>query len=591
MKRNLIHTTAAMVTCIVAFAMVTPTLWAKKKVQQAHVAPASTLSYNDQRRFDYFFLEAVKQENAGRYASALALMNHCLEINPNAAEVYYMQAPYYAQLKNDSLALACLQKAASLRPDNATFTERLGQFYINSGNFDKAIETYERLTSNSKDRDNDDALNILGQLYNRKKDFHGVLRTLERLEQINGITEETTLSKVRAYEMLDNKNAAYKALKQLSDDHPNDVNYRLMLGNWLMQNQKESAAHKIFTEVLAEDPDNSFAQASLYDYYRAKNDEAMAIQVRDKMLISPKTEAETKLSIMRQVVQENEREGGDSTKVLALFDRITTANPNDADMAELKAAYMSVKKMPDSLINNALRRVIDIAPDNTGARLQLIQNLWKQQRWDDILALSKPAQAYNPEEMVFYYFEGIACYQKDQKDQALDAFRRGVTQINANSNKDIVSDFYELMGEILYQKGRVNEAFAAYDSCLQWKPDNIGCLNNYAYYLGEQGKDLDKAEAMSYRVIKDQPNNGTYLDTYAWLLFLKKRYAEAQVYIDQALKNDSTSLKSKVVLEHAGDIHAMNGNVEKAIEYWKMALKEGADKAVINRKIKLKKPF
>ena len=411
------------------------------------------------------------------------------------------------------------------------------------------------------------------------------------MEQINGVTEETTLSKVRAYEMLDNKNAAYKALKQLSDDHPNDVNYRLMLGNWLMQNQKESAAHKIFTEVLAEDPDNSFAQASLYDYYRAKNDEAMAIQVRDKMLISPKTEAETKLSIMRQVVQENEREGGDSTKVLALFDRITTANPNDADMAELKAAYMSVKKMPDSLINNALRRVIDIAPDNTGARLQLIQNLWKQQRWDDILALSKPAQAYNPEEMVFYYFEGIACYQKDQKDQALDAFRRGVTQINANSNKDIVSDFYELMGEILYQKGRVNEAFAAYDSCLQWKPDNIGCLNNYAYYLGEQGKDLDKAEAMSYRVIKDQPNNGTYLDTYAWLLFLKKRYAEAQVYIDQALKNDSTSLKSKVVLEHAGDIHAMNGNAEKAIEYWKMALKEGADKAVINRKIKLKKPF
>ena len=232
---------------------------------------------------------------------------------------FYLLAPYLPHKKNDSLALACLQKAASLRPDNATFTERLGQFYINSGNFDKAIETYERLTSNSKDRDNDDALSILGQLYNRKKDFHGVLRTLERLEQINGVTEETTLSKVRAYEMLDNKNAAYKALKQLSDDHPNDVNYRLMLGNWLMQNQKESAAHKIFTEVLAEDPDNSFAQASLYDYYRAKNDEAMAIQVRDKMLISPKTEAETKLSIMRQVVQENEREGGYSKMVLEFF--------------------------------------------------------------------------------------------------------------------------------------------------------------------------------------------------------------------------------------------------------------------------------
>ena len=96
---------------------------------------------------------------------------------------------------------------------------------------------------------------------------------------------------------------------------------------------------------------------------------------------------------------------------------------------------------------------------------------------------------------------------------------------------------------------------------------------------------------MSYRTVKEEPNNGTYLDTYAWLLFLKKRYSEAQVYIDQALKNDSNSLKSKVVVEHAGDIHAMNGDTNKAIEYWKKALELGADKAVINRKIKLKKPF
>lgn len=590
MKRNLIHIAAATATCVVALAMATPKAWAKKKVQPTKVAPVKTLSYNDKRRFDYFFLEAVKQENIGNYASALDLMNHCLAINPNAAEVYFMQAPYYVQLKKDSLALACLEKAATLRPDNSTFTERLGQFYINSGNFDKAIQTYEKLTANTKETGNSDALNVLMQLYGRQKDFNGVLKTLNKIEIVNGITEETTLQKVRAYEMLDDKTSAFKALKQLCDDHPNDVNYKLMLGNWLMQNQKEADAHKIFTAVLAEDPDNTFAQASLYDYYRAKNNDAMATQLRDKMLISPKTDNETKLSIMKQVVQESERTGGDSTAVLALFDKITSANPNDGNMAELKAAYMSVKNMPDSLVNNALRQVVAVAPENTGARLQLIQSLWKKQRWDEILTLSKQAQAYTPEEMVFYYFEGMANYQIDKKDQALDAFKRGVSQINPKSDKEIVAEFYELMGEILYQKKQYKEAFAAYDSCLQWKPDKASCLNNYAYYLGEQGKDLDKAEAMSYKAIKNEPNNGTYLDTYAWLLFLKKRYAEAQVYIEQALKNDSTSLKSKVVLEHAGDIYAMNGDTKKAIEYWNMALKLGADKAVINRKIKMKKP-
>ena len=65
-------------------------------------------------------------------------------------------------------------------------------------------------------------------------------------------------------------------------------------------------------------------------------------------------------------------------------------------MAELKAAYMSVKNMPDSLVNNALRQVVAVAPENTGARLQLIQSLWKKQRWDEILTLSKQAQATHP---------------------------------------------------------------------------------------------------------------------------------------------------------------------------------------------------
>ena len=95
MKRNLIHTAVATAALTLAFALATPNLWAKKKVQPKKVVPANALSYNDQRRFNYFFLEAVKQENAGKYASALSLLNHCQSINPNAAEVYFMQAPYF----------------------------------------------------------------------------------------------------------------------------------------------------------------------------------------------------------------------------------------------------------------------------------------------------------------------------------------------------------------------------------------------------------------------------------------------------------------------------------------------------------------
>ena len=221
--------------------------------------------------------------------------------------------------------------------------------------------------------------------------------------------------------------------------------------------------------------------------------------------------------------------------------------------------------------------------------MQLIRSYLDKKDWNKIINLSKQGIQYNPEEMAFYYFMGWSSFQKGDMDMALDAFRRGVSQINSQSDRDIASDFYAMMGDILHQKGKRSDAFAAYDSCLQWKPDNIYCLNNYAYYLSEEGENLQKAEQMSYKTIKLEPKNSTFLDTYAWILFMEKRYAEAKIYIDQAIQNDTDSVKSIVIIEHAGDIYAMNGNTEQAMSYWHEAMKTGGDNAILQRKIKLKK--
>ena len=105
-------------------------------------------------------------------------------------------------------------------------------------------------------------------------------------------------------------------------------------------------------------------------------------------------------------------------------------------------------------MDNALKHVLTISPDNAAARIQLIQAQWPKKKWDDIISLCKPAMEYNPDEMAFYYFMGLAYYQKDQQDKALDTFRRGVGEINSQSNPDIVSDFYAIMGDILHQKGK-----------------------------------------------------------------------------------------------------------------------------------------
>jgi tetratricopeptide (TPR) repeat protein len=221
--------------------------------------------------------------------------------------------------------------------------------------------------------------------------------------------------------------------------------------------------------------------------------------------------------------------------------------------------------------------------------MQLVAYAWEADDMDKVISLCQEARQYTPDEMLFYYYQGIAYYKRDSLESALSAFQNGIGVINDNSDPAIVSDFYAVMGDILHQKGLAEAAFAAYDSCLVWKDDNVGCLNNYAYYLSERGERLTQAEEMSYKTVKAEPKNATYLDTYAWILFMQGRYAEAKIYIDQALQNMEKSEGNAVIIEHAGDIYAQNKEIDRAVSFWQDAQQQKPEDQLLIRKIKLKK--
>lgn len=574
------------VVILMVFGITLPVLAKEKKKQIVAVKTpqADILSYNDRQRYSYFFLEAVKQQNSGNYAAAFDLLSRCLQINPNAAETYYMLARYLSQLKQDSTALAYLEKAASLRPDNDTYQEQVAQFYIGVGDYVKATDAYERLYSTNRDRT--DVLNILLKLYKQQNNHAMMLNTIARIEQLEGESEQLSLSKMNVYEMMGDSKNAYQTLKELAASHPNDLNYRIMLGNWLMQNKRQKEACKLFEQALKEEPDNTYAQSSMYDYYRSTGQTEQAQQMMEQILLGKNTPSDSRLQFLRQAVQENEQQGGDSMNIINLIHRMQEVVPKDAQLAEMKAAYYTLKQMPEEEVNRALVELLELAPDNAGARFQLIQNKWSKENWEEVAELSEPGMLYNPEEMAFYYFTGLARYYQKDDDRALDAFQRGTAEINSKSDPSIVSDFYAIMGEIYHRKGDSEKAYAAYDSCLQWKPDQVMTLNNYAYYLSVDGKDLKRAEEMSAKTIKAEPKNATFLDTYAWVLYKQGRYAEAKIYIDQALQNDTDSVVSAEVLEHAGDINLKVGNRPEAVKYWQQALAAGGGKDALEQKIK-----
>ncbi|MBQ4386313.1 MAG: tetratricopeptide repeat protein [Prevotella sp.] len=559
----------------------------------AWLAGVPCLAQDTARRYDAMFLEAICQREKGNSDAAFDLLRHCVEIDSMRSEAWFYLAQYYQALKDKDRALSYTRKAVQLEPDNATYLETLAQAYIDQRKYGEAAETLEQLYGQNRDRD--DVLGMLVQLYEQQEDYDKAIDALSRLEIAEGKSERLSYAKSQLYTQKGDKKAAIDEMKQLADQYPNDLGYRCMYANTLYQNGQKKKAVALYDGILKAEPDNRMAQLAMLAYYHDQQDTARQNRMTEQILFNKNTTQQDRIALLRQVIGESERQGGDSTRVLQLFHRMIDGSTADADIALFCATYMSLKKMPQDSISPVLERVLELAPDNAAARLQLVSYAWQAEDKDRVIALCRDARQYNPDEMAFYYYQGIAYYQKDQLDDALNAFQNGISVITDQSDPDIVSDFYAVMGDIMHQKGREQEAYAAYDSCLAWKEDNIGCLNNYAYYLSEKGQQLDKAEQMSYRTIKAEPKNATYLDTYAWILFMQKRYSEARIYIDQTLQCDSDS--SAVLLEHAGDIYYHVGDTEKAVALWQQALEKASDKSevkndrkqVLIRKIKLKK--
>ena len=108
-------------------------------------------------------------------------------------------------------------------------------------------------------------------------------------------------------------------------------------------------------------------------------------------------------------------------------------------------------------------------------------------------------------------------------------------------------------------------------------------MNNYAYYLSLKGEHLGIAEKLSAKVIQANPDNATYLDTYAWVFFMKKDYQLAKFYMETALSKAIED--SAVLIEHYGDILFYLNEKDNALLQWKKSLEKGNPSKILKQKI------
>lgn len=555
-----------------------------------------TLGIHAQANFDYFYLEAEKCRLAGDYSSAMDLYRHCLDINPEAPEALYNMGLLYLYLRSDSLGTAYIRQACDRDANNPYYLESLAALYLNKRDAEQAIPVLEKMASLQSRRS--DILSQLVQLYSTVGNTDKAISTLNRIELLEGPSPQISVEKFRLYKEKEQLDSAFMQLQALCDESPHDMNLRIVVGSQYMEAGDTLRALEIYDEVRRQEPTNTNLQLATMDYLRGSGQSERYNRTRDSLLYHPDTPSQLRVLLLRSYISDVQRDSTLVPQLTAAFDTLLAVPQKDVEVLIMKAAYQVYSKQPKEALCQTMRQMLEVEPGNETALRELLQYYAEQNDDKGVEDISRRGLNYHPEEIAYAYYLGMALAEQKKLADAAEVLQQGLRVRTDDVHPYLVSNVFGVLGDIYYQQQKEQEAFAAYDSALVYKDDNIMCLNNYAYYLSLKEEQLDRAEEMSYRTIRQEPDNITYLDTYAWILFKKEDYAHARTYMDKVVnpeKTDEELLADKQLLgnliEHAGDIYAHLGEPETALRLWKLARQKGDDTCTpqLKKKIKRKK--
>ena len=536
------------------------------------------------RAFDYFYHQALFLREQERFDEAFVMLNHCFELQPSssavACELYFMYS--FLGLKEEAAKL--VEKAVKGNPDNFWYYELLASVYEYNGEKQKAKKTYEEIAV--KFPAYREILYKLALIYADDAEYENAIKALDNLERLEGKNEEVTSQKYRIYRLMNNKDAAVNELMELVNENPEMPSLKVFLGDTYMDFGDTLLAYNTFKEVLDADPDHYSAQFSLAEYYRKTGNDSLFTLTMEKLFMNDRFTGELRLSSLVKYISYKEQY--DSIEYnMRFLERLMELPFEEAVNSEVYANYLISKGVGEDSVAPVLKRLLQHEPENSYAHMQLLNFSMRRKALDEIIARCDTAILYLPELLELYYYRGVAYYQKEKYIDAISSFKKGLEVRSEEYNDEFVSDIYALIGDAYHTLGDTDACIQAYDSALVYNNENISVFNNYAYYLALDGKELERAEEMSYRTIKAEPENPIYIDTYMWVLFTLERYDEAKAYAEKLISIEKEL--GVVELHHCGDIFAKCGDIERAVDFWKRALERGDTSKVLKKKIKRRK--
>ncbi len=535
-------------------------------------------SEKDQRKFDYFFYEGLSLKNAGKFDAAFDAFNHCLEID-SAASVLYELSSFYVRLNRPEKAVEMLKKAVANSEDNFTYKMALASITRNLGMYGEAVEEYEELVRAYPEKEE---LNFyLADALTQAGELGKAIEAYDALESAMGMNEAISMQKYKLYTQLEEPDKAFQEIERLAAKYPMEARYQIVLGDLHLEKGETDQALKAYQRADEIDPGNPYYIVSMANYYEAINNKEAAEQQIRSALVNEKLDVDTKVSILSRYILKLQQSKQGTENANHLFQTLLEQHPEDIDLKLMYGGWLLAQDKTEEA-RFQFQLVTEMEPGNAGAWQQLLNLALKGEDIPEVIRICTACQELFPDAPEYYFYLGIAYYQQEKYQEALSTYYAGLNII-PKENLPLKSDFYGQIGDIYYQMDRMEQAYKAYDEALKYNDKNVVVLNNYSYFLSLEKKDLKKAERMSAQCIKLEPDNATYLDTYAWIFFMQGNYTLAKFYIESALEKDDTN--SAELVDHYGDILFMSGEKEKAVEQWKKAKEMGKDTEILNRKI------
>lgn len=123
-------------------------------------------------------------------------------------------------------------------------------------------------------------------------------------------------------------------------------------------------------------------------------------------------------------------------------------------------------------------------------------------------------------------------------------------------------EYYWMLGLLaMNNKETRKEAPTIFEKGYQADPSNHGLLNDYAYALAENERDLDKALELINKAIALKPNEGNYFDTLGWTYYKRGEYGKALKELKYAA---ATTLNIGEIRYHLAEVYLKLNRIDDA---------------------------